>query len=235
MNRRMSVGRGLLRVVSSQDSESSVAVRSLAASASARRRIYLTFDDGPDPQWTPWILELLAAQQIHATFFAIGTCARRYPQLLRQAQAEGHEIANHTCHHRHPWTMTAARARREVLDGAAALSDILGSAPRFYRAPHGRNRACMTEAARECGETPVGWHLSAIDWGWFGSADRISRRLRRVCPGDIVLMHDGANRHNRPAELLQALPGFFGELKQRKLPAAALDQTAIMQAAHQMV
>lgn len=185
--------------------------------------VYLTFDDGPDPQWTPQVLEVLAGAQARATFFAIGACARQTPELIRRARAEGHEIGNHTFHHRHPWTMSAAAARRQVCDGAAILEDILGSAPRFYRAPHGRNRPCMTEAALDCGETPVAWTLSAIDWGWLGTANGIARRLQRVRPGDVVLMHDGANRHNRPAELLRVLSGFLVELQRRNLHAVALD------------
>lgn len=186
--------------------------------------VYLTFDDGPDPHWTPRILDVLGAAQMRATFFAIGECARRAPELVRRARAEGHEIANHTFAHRHPWTMGAATARRQVRDGAAVLEDILGCAPRFYRAPHGRDRRCMTDAARECGETAVGWSLSAVDWGWLGTADRIARRLRRVAAGDIVLMHDGANQHNHPEELLRVLPGFLDELQRRNLQPAALRQ-----------
>lgn len=191
-------------------------------SSAADHFVYLTFDDGPDPDWTPKVLAVLAEAQVQATFFAIGACARRSPELVRQARAEGHEIANHTFDHRHPWAMTTAAARQQVLDGAAALGDILGFAPRFYRAPHGRARYCMTEAALQCGETPVGWDLSAIDWGWLGTADRIARRLKRVSPGDIVLMHDGANRHNRPDELLRVLPRFLGELQRRNLRPVGL-------------
>lgn len=82
----------------------------------------------------------------------------------------------------------------------------------------------MTDAARECGETAVGWSLSAVDWGWLGTADRIARRLRRVAAGDIVLMHDGANQHNHPEELLRVLPGFLDELQRRNLQPAALRQ-----------
>ena len=184
--------------------------------------VYLTFDDGPDPQWTPQVLDALAAAQARATFFAIGKCARRYPELLRRAKVEGHEIANHTFDHKHPWTLSADAARQQVFDGANAIADILGQAPRFYRAPHGHNRPCMTAAARECGEEVVNWNLSAIDWGWFGKAERILRRLQAVRDADIVLMHDGKNRHNHPEELLRVLPRFLGELQRNNIHTALL-------------
>jgi len=184
--------------------------------------VFLTFDDGPDPQWTPRVLDALAAAGVRATFFAIGCAARESPHLVRRAAAEGHEIGNHTYAHRHPWLMTTAQARREVRDAAHALEDILGRAPRFYRAPHGRNRACMTDEARLCGEDTVLWDRSAVDWGPMGRAERIAARLYRTHAQDIVLMHDGRNRHNRPEELLKVLPGFLEDLRWRGLEAVAL-------------
>jgi peptidoglycan/xylan/chitin deacetylase (PgdA/CDA1 family) len=184
--------------------------------------VYLTFDDGPDPEWTPRILDALALAAVPATFFAIGAAAQREPALVRRAASEGHEIANHTLEHRHPWLIGRVQARRQVSEGAQVLEDILGHAPRFYRPPHGRNRACMTEAASERGEALVMWDLSAIDWGVMGRADRIAARLSRVRDGDIVLMHDGRNRHNRPEELIKVLPGFLQELRRRGLAAARL-------------
>ena len=185
-------------------------------------RVYLTFDDGPDPQWTPRVLDVLATAGVPATFFVIGSAARREPALVRRAAAEGHEIANHTFGHRHPWFIGTTQARRQVSEGAQAIEDILGRAPRFYRSPHGRNRACMTEEAGERGEATVMWDLSAIDWGFMGRAERIATRLQRVRPGHIVLMHDGRNRHNRPDQLIQVLPGFLQELKRRQLTASLL-------------
>lgn len=184
--------------------------------------VYLTFDDGPDPQWTPPILDALAAAGMRATFFVIGSRARSHPELIRRTSAAGHEIANHTLDHRHPWMMSATTARQQVRDCATTLGDILGHPPRFYRAPHGRNRPCMNEEAELCGETSVNWDLSAIDWGPFGTAQRIAARLQRASPGDIVLMHDGRNRHNRPDELLRVLPGFLEELQRRRMRSMPL-------------
>jgi peptidoglycan/xylan/chitin deacetylase (PgdA/CDA1 family) len=185
------------------------------------QHIYLTFDDGPDPRSTPQILDLLAQAQMHATFFAIGEFAQREPALLRSVAAAGHAVGNHTFSHRHPWLMRARAARAQVRDGAKALSDVLGREPFLYRPPHGRARPCMTDEARLRGERVVMWDRSAIDWGWLGTAPRIAERLARVRAGDIVLMHDGRNQHNRPDQLLQALPEFLRELTRRGLRSVA--------------
>ncbi len=184
--------------------------------------LFLTFDDGPDRSWTPRVLDLLAQANARATFFVIGEQALREPGLVRRMAAEGHAVGNHTFSHRHPWTLSEDRAVAQVRDGCSAIATVLGQPPRFYRAPHGRHRRCMTEAAAECGEVTVDWHLSAVDWGPFGTAPRIAARLRRAGAGDIVLMHDGRNRHNRPDELLRVLPAFLEELAGRGSGSVAL-------------
>jgi peptidoglycan/xylan/chitin deacetylase (PgdA/CDA1 family) len=184
--------------------------------------IYLTFDDGPDPDWTPQVLDLLAQAQMQATFFAIGRQVQRVPALARRIVAAGHALGNHTYSHRHPWLLTPAAARREVRDGAAALSDATGQAPRWFRPPHGRRRACMSEEAQRQGERVVMWDLSAVDWGPLGARAQIERRLACVRANHIVLMHDGRNRRNRPDQLLQALPSVLDGLLQRQLHSLSL-------------
>jgi len=182
-----------------------------------RDAVYLTFDDGPDPAWTPRVLQVLDDAQVRATFFMIGAAAQGAPSLVREVAAAGHGIGNHTFAHRHPWTMRTSVARAQVHDGAVALADIVGRAPAFYRPPHGRNRPCMTEAARRDGSMLVMWDRSAIDWGSLGTASRIAKRLAKVRGGEIVLLHDGRNRHNRPDEMLQVLPAWLHSLAQRGL------------------
>jgi peptidoglycan-N-acetylglucosamine deacetylase len=184
--------------------------------------IYLTFDDGPDPEFTPRILDALAEAGVKATFFTIGAEVRRAPQLVRRIAAEGHELGNHSFNHRHPWFMSDRAARAEVRDGTAALSDATGCSPRFFRPPHGRMRACMTDEARAGGQRTVLWDRSAIDWGPFGRSHHIAQRLARVEPNDVVLMHDGRNEHNRPEELLKVLPSWLRQLHARGLMSAAL-------------
>ncbi len=184
--------------------------------------VFLTFDDGPDREWTPRILDELARAQVQATFFMIGTAAVREPALVRRIASEGHAIGNHTASHRHPWAMRTSAARQEVQEGSRMIAGILGQPPRFFRAPHGRERACMTDEATRCGQQLVRWDLSAVDWGPLGRADRIAARLQRTAADDIVLMHDGRNRHNRPDELLRVLPSFLQELANRGLRARPL-------------
>jgi peptidoglycan/xylan/chitin deacetylase (PgdA/CDA1 family) len=194
----------------------------MQSSSGTAERVYLTFDDGPDREWTAQILDLLAGAGMRATFFAIGRQAQLAPDLVRRIVESGHAIGNHTYSHRHPWLMTARAARAEVRDGAAALGDMIGHAPRLYRPPHGRQRTCMSDEAQQQGEHIVLWTLSAVDWGLLGTAGRIEKRLSQVQANDVVLMHDGRNRHNRPDQLLQVLPVFLLELARRGLRSDCL-------------
>jgi peptidoglycan/xylan/chitin deacetylase (PgdA/CDA1 family) len=189
-------------------------------------RVYLSFDDGPDERWTPRILDLLAQANVPATFFVVGRRALGQPALVRRIAAHGHALGNHTFSHRHPWTMAAPTARKEVRDGAAMIADLTGAAPKFFRPPHGRLRRCMIEEAERGGQKLVLWDLSAVDWGPFGTAPAIARRLAATQAGDIVLMHDGGRGINHPRELVEALPGFLADLSRRGLVPTLLPGAA---------
>ena len=188
------------------------------------RCVYLTFDDGPDARWTPRILDILAQANVCATFFVVGRFALEQVALVRRVAANGHELGNHTWSHRHPWTVLASTAREEVRDGAAAIADLIGRAPKFFRPPHGRLRRCMIEEAERGGQTLVLWNRSAVDWGPLGSARRIAHRLSAAQAGDIVLMHDGGRGINRPEELVKVLSEFLSNLSRRGLVPSLLPE-----------
>ncbi|MEX0731230.1 MAG: polysaccharide deacetylase family protein [Aquisalimonadaceae bacterium] len=173
---------------------------------SGTKTVYLTFDDGPDPRWTPRILDILAASGAKATFFAVGQQARRHGVLLRRIAIEGHGVGNHTWSHRHPRFLGSDASRREVRDGRSAIEDTLGERPMLFRPPHGYLNPSMAEEARRSGHTIVLWTLSAVDWGPLGRSRGIARRLARMQAGDIVLMHDHGWGINRPRQLVSVLP-----------------------------
>jgi len=185
-------------------------------------QIYLTFDDGPDPEWTPQVLDLLKAAAIRATFFVIGQNAVKHPQLIHRIKDEGHELGNHTWSHRHPLLHRSKEAQREVRDGAYALQDLTGNAIRWFRPPHGYLRQCMIDQSDECGQTTVLWSVSARDWGPFSSTKAISTRLMNAKAGDVLLMHDGHGWFNHPDQTSRALPELIEWITGRGLKLASL-------------
>jgi peptidoglycan/xylan/chitin deacetylase (PgdA/CDA1 family) len=190
------------------------------------QRCYLTFDDGPDPHWTPRALRALRLAGVRATFFVIGSQVAAHSKLLREMHAEGHGIGNHGYSHRHPWTLGSERARREVRDGADAIAQVLGEAPAWFRPSHGRLGPYLAEAALDEGQLVVLWSVSAIDWGPLASPHRIMSRLRGVRLGDIVLLHDGPLRHNHPEYTMRVLPTLLSNLVRCGPTPAALPSPA---------
>ena len=187
-------------------------------------KICLTFDDGPDPAYTPIILDILAAHQVRANFFVIGSAAKRFPHLIHRMLDAGHLVGNHTYSHHHPWFISARRARLEIARTSRVLQRITGAAPQWFRPPHGRLRPAMTAEAAAQQMTTVLWSRSAIDWGPLGTLEGVQQRLNDVAAGDIVLMHDGQREHNHPDITAQNLPRFFEGLHERGIAAITLDQ-----------
>lgn len=198
-------------------------IRSTATLGKTARAVCLTFDDGPDPVYTPLILDVLAAYNTKATFFVLGEAAEKYPQLVERIVAEGHSIGNHTYSHPHPWFTSEELAKEEVEKTSQIIEQITGIRPRWFRPPYGRLRLAMRRQAALNDMATVLWNHSIIDWGMLGNASGIRSRLSRINAGDIVLMHDGQREHNRPDNLLRYLPGFLASLPGRDLKTRSLD------------
>jgi peptidoglycan-N-acetylglucosamine deacetylase len=157
-----------------------------------RREVWLTVDDGPDPEDTPRILNLLAAHDAHATFFVIGKIAAAHPELIRRIAAAGHEIAHHT--HTHPlaafWCASATRVRRELDLGLEPLR-LAGIRPTRFRPPAGIKNLWLARALRTRALTCVGWSSRGLE-RWHGSAEVVMHRVTRsLAPGAILLLHEG--------------------------------------------
>ncbi len=156
-----------------------------------RRTIALTFDDGPNPEATPRLLDTLAAHDVRATFFLLGRHVSRWPALARRVAEEGHQIGNHGFEHRRLHFAGPSRARRDVGEGRAAIHAACGVETHHFRAPHGFRSPFVSPAARAVGERTVGWSLGVRDSDRPGVGEIAHRVLTGVAPGSIVLLHDG--------------------------------------------
>jgi len=162
--------------------------------------IALTFDDGPNDTATPQLLEVLARHNVRATFFAIGSFARRSPQLTRQIVAAGHILGNHTMDHPRLSVQPTSRIRQELAGCNAVLEDITGAPVKFFRPPFGARRPVVLHIARELGLTPVMWNVTGYDWdpigadGILANLERGIARNRRSQRGSNLLLHDGGHR-----------------------------------------
>jgi peptidoglycan/xylan/chitin deacetylase (PgdA/CDA1 family) len=163
-----------------------------------RKRIALTYDDGPNPAQTPRLMEILDRFSARATFFSIGQWAEREPGLLREMHAAGHAIGNHT--YTHPTmplrsaaqvTDELARCRAAVEASGIEFSTVDGAM--LMRPPYGRRRPGTLRTVRACGYVPVTWSITCYDWRRTITRRAIRRRAGRAKAGDVILLHDGNN------------------------------------------
>ncbi|SIT52076.1 Chitooligosaccharide deacetylase [Paraburkholderia piptadeniae] len=197
------------------------------------RKVYLTFDDGPDLIWTPKILDVLARHRVPATFCVLGAYAASHPQLIERIIVEGHEIANHTMTHRDLSKCEPEQTRLEILEANAIIKRTCpAAAVRYVRAPYGIwTKEVIAESAK-AGLTALHWSIDPRDWSRPGVDAIVHAVLASVRPGSIVLLHDGspprewdpnADATSRE-QTVMALSRLIPALKERKFVISSLPQ-----------
>jgi peptidoglycan-N-acetylglucosamine deacetylase len=176
--------------------------------------VALTFDDGPDPAYTPQVLKILAAHHTKATFFMLGEQVARHPELAREVQAQGHAIGSHCYRHISLMAASPRRIHEELTRAATELTKVLGEGPHLLRTPYGFHPPFLLEEAEKQHYRVIGWSVSPHD-SFHLTGHLVARRVvNRACAGDIILLHDG--RGNRQ-ETIDALPEILEGLKAKSL------------------
>jgi peptidoglycan/xylan/chitin deacetylase (PgdA/CDA1 family) len=153
--------------------------------------VALTFDDGPHPEGTPAVLDLLAAAGARATFFLVGEQVVRFPGVAARIAADGHEVALHGHRHRLHLRVPPRTLARDVDRAVAVIEDATGRSPRCYRAPYGVFSGGSLALSRRRGWLPLLWSRWGKDWGPYEAPEVISRRVTDgLRAGDVVLLHD---------------------------------------------
>ncbi|MCE7070486.1 polysaccharide deacetylase family protein [Dyadobacter sp. CY327] len=156
-----------------------------------RKSIALTFDDGPDPDTTPKILDILKEKGVKATFFVIGKRAEKYPELIRRIDEEGHIIGNHSySHHTMIAFFSKDKLAKDLEHCTSIISGILGKTPKFYRPPFGVTNPRYARVLRELKLDSVGWSVRSFDTKAQNKYEVINRVMSKVRVRDIVLLHD---------------------------------------------
>lgn len=202
--------------------------RSLAAGlwkAAPQPRVAITFDDGPHPDDTPAILDILDRSGARATFFFIADRARRHPHLVESAVRRGHQVEAHS--DTHPWWFSLAgpeRIRREVRASVATLESLAGRRPRFFRPPMGHKNLFLERELAAAGMQLTTWSSRPFDTVR-SDADGILRAVvSRAFPGGIILLHEGVRRRpGAPSETVAALAGIIEGLRAKGLEPVTLD------------
>lgn len=164
----------------------------LPAAAAAQGLVAITIDDGPDPQVTPKVLDILDRYGAKATFFCIGERASRYPDLCREIVRRGHAVENHTQRHSPLFAFLGPfGTRREILDAQHALQRITGQEPRFFRPPAGLRSPILHPVLIDLGLRHATWTRRGFDTRETNPERVLERLSRGLKGGDILLLHDG--------------------------------------------
>ena len=197
----------------------------LPQAAAQRGEVALTIDDGPAPEVTPQVLDILDRYGAKATFFCIGKLAAKYPELCREIVRRGHAIENHSMSHNwyfsllDPWSI-----HREVRSAQGALSEISGQTPRFFRSIAGLRNPELEPVLAHCGLRLCSWSKRGFDTR-IGDADAVFNSLTHdLKGGDILLLHDGSSARTALGTpvILDVLPRLLDNLAQQNLHSVTL-------------
>ena len=175
--------------------------------------VALTFDDGPDPRWTPTVLQILHDENIKATFCPIGYLAQRHPELVKAEFDAGHTMCDHSMHH---ILQLPSRPHPQIIDevhqGADAVRAITGQNPLFYRPPGGNLNPDIVDTAHQRGLRVLKWSVDPHDYTKPPAPVILARIEAKVGPGTVVLLHDGGGDRSQTVAMLKQL---IDELKAR--------------------
>jgi peptidoglycan-N-acetylglucosamine deacetylase len=203
--------------------------RVLGTGSASKPWVALTFDDGPDPRFTPALLDTLAGARVRATFFCLGRAVRDHPELARRIVDDGHELASHGDDHGLLVFAGPREIARQLREAESAIQDASGDVPsRLFRPPHGFRNPFVVRVARQLGYQVVGWTGSVFDTARPGVQAIVDRCSRLLQPGAILLLHDGdgAGRYGDRAQTVAAVPGIVAAAHDRGLEFVTVSELA---------
>jgi peptidoglycan/xylan/chitin deacetylase (PgdA/CDA1 family) len=189
--------------------------------------VALTFDDGPDPTFTPAILDVLRDRDVRATFFLVGQSAARHPAIVRRMADEGHAIGSHSTSHPDMWELGPKATLAELREGRRMVGEITGRPVRLFRPPKGWMDVILASQLRLLGLKTWLWNVDPEDWAPGVTSQQLVERTAAVRGGDIVLLHDAIERPidasttDRGATVA-ALPAVIDRLQSQGLQLTAL-------------
>ncbi|WP_371543083.1 polysaccharide deacetylase family protein [Streptomyces sp. NBC_00554] len=171
------------------------------------RSMVLTFDDGPDPRYTPDILSTLREYDVHAMFFVCGEMAVDNKDLLREMADDGHTVGNHTWSHPLLTKLSRSAIHSEMERTCEVIDDAFGEPPGWFRAPYGAWNRAAFQLGAELGMEPLAWTVDTLDWTSPGTRTIVNRVEDGAAPGVVVLSHDaGGDRSQSVRALRTYLP-----------------------------
>lgn len=184
------------------------------------KEVFLTFDDGPTPEVTDFVLNLLEKHQAKASFFCIGKNADQYPKIINRIDSNGHTIGNHTYNHYHCYKHSAKEYLGNIKLTTELLSSLSSNYKKLFRPPYGRLSPKVTKILKQQAYKIIMWDVLSADFDLNQSADQLVKNvINNVKPGSIVVFHDSVKSYPK---LKKALPGILIHLENKGYSFSAL-------------
>ncbi|MEU6275269.1 polysaccharide deacetylase family protein [Streptomyces populi] len=167
------------------------------------RTMVLTFDDGPDPHYTPEILRVLREYGVHGMFFVCGQMAAVNKDLLGEMADGGHVVGNHTWSHPLLTTLSRSEIRSEMERTSDVIEDACGEPPAWFRAPYGEWNRAAYQIGAELGMEPMAWTIDTLDWSRPGTRTIVGTVQKQAAPGVVVLQHDAGGDRSQSVQALR--------------------------------
>ncbi|MEK4328279.1 polysaccharide deacetylase family protein [Paenibacillus sp. FSL R7-0312] len=180
-----------------------------------RKIIALTFDDVPDPRFTPQLLDVLHKYNVKATFFVVGSRAEKHPGLVARIIREGHAIGNHSYNHPEFGKLGMNEFRTQIIRTENIIQALAGYKPRLIRPPYGDISEQQLKWARAHGYKLVNWNVDSLDWRGLSKTQVRNNILSRAGKGAIILQHGGGGRGSNLQGTIQALPEVISIMRKR--------------------
>ncbi|WP_420571761.1 polysaccharide deacetylase family protein [Kordia sp.] len=183
----------------------------------SEKKIYLTFDDGPIPEITPWVLEQLANYNAKATFFCIGDNVQKHPKIYHQLISEGHAIGNHTQHHVNGWKVSNVNYIKDTTEAKKTLEKAVKNKPeavsRLFRPPYGKITPQLSKKLRKLGYTIIMWDVLSGDFDMDLTPEKcLNNVLTHTEAGSIVVFHDSLKAYDKLRYVLPKVLKHFSNL-----------------------
>ncbi|MFC5405573.1 polysaccharide deacetylase family protein [Cohnella soli] len=188
------------------------------------RKVALTFDDVPDPRFTSQVLDVLKRKKVTATFFVVGTRAKKHPDLLLRIQKEGHDIGNHSFSHPDFSKLSLNKMQQQIGRAETIIDGIVGFKPKLVRPPYGEITETQLRWAKQAGYTVVNWNVDSSDWRQLSAKQVLNNVTRSVRPGAVVLMHAGGGQGQSLRGTVQSLPALIDWLRLHRYEPVSLTE-----------
>ena len=199
-------------------------IDSICEVPNSKNKVAITFDDGPNTEFTPKVLDILDEHNAKATFFCIGTNVDKQPDVLKEIDKRGHTIGNHSYSHDIKFDMSPVKVVKEdLMKNESLIESAIGKKPKLFRSPFGVTNPKIAKAVKQLKMASIGWNIRTLDTT-SDSENKIFERTKNIKAGDIVLLHDTSDKS------LNVLKRLLKSLDEKGLRSVTINELANIEA-----